>query len=215
MVAALVPVLCLPVLALGAGGRLAPVDYPGDFAVSRAVMDRDPRRGSVLILPWTQYIAPQWNSGRPVFDPAQRWFSRPTLGGADLVVRGMRVEAEEEQVRLAGRLVGGDARLDQPALATLGVRYVLLTKLEGWEEQADRVEGLELVHEGAVLRLYRAESSSDGPPVTPRASIPVIAGTALAAGLALWAFAPVSLLRRVTHWYTPRTPEGSRGGEDR
>lgn len=211
--AALVPVLSLPVLAFAAGGRLAPVDYPDDFAVSRVVVDGDPRSGGVLILPWTQYIAPEWNRGRPVFDPAQRWFSRPMLGSADLVVRGVRIEAEQERVRAAGRLAGGDAPLNQPALATLGVRYVLLTKLQGWEEQADRLEGLQLVHEGAALRLYRAEDSSDGPSFTPGRRIPVIAGTALAAGLALWAFVPASLLRRVTHWYTPLAPGGSRGGE--
>ncbi len=177
------PVLVLPVLAGGAGGRLVPVRYQEDFARARALMAVDPVAGAVLVLPWGQYVAPAYNGGRPVLDPALRWFPRRTVGSADLPLQGVLVAGEDPYAALAAPVAQGGAPLAE-ALAPLGVRYVLVNELDGWEDQAARLEGLDLVLDGAALRLYRAPPP-DAVDLPAAPAAPVLSATALSLAVAL------------------------------
>lgn len=177
-VAALAPVLVLPVLAGGAAGRLAAVAYPPAYAQARAAMAQDREAGAVLVLPWSAYIAPSYNGGQPLLDPAQRWFARRTIASQDLVVGDIVLPAE-----------------DLSATPTGDVRYVLVNKLGPWQRDARRLAGLEVVVDSPALRLYRAPPPQEVTYPAPPAA-PVVAGTALAAALALAAAGRVVAGRR-------------------
>lgn len=171
------PVLALPVLALGAGGRLAAVTYPPGYGQARAVAAADPAPGAVLVLPFNAYLAPAWNGGRAVLDPATRLFPRRTVTSGDLVAHGIVVAGEDPY---AARLA--DAAPDR--LDDLGVRYVLVNKLGPWQRDAARLSGLELVLDDPVLRLYRTEGPTGALPPGPPPAL-VLAGDAAAAALTL------------------------------
>jgi hypothetical protein len=175
------PVLALPVLALGAGGRLAAVTYPAGYAQARALVAADPAPGAVLVLPWNAYVAPAWNGGRGVLDPAGKFFARRTVTNGDLVAHGVVVQGEDPYAARVGEAL--EAGRIEP-----GIRYVVVNKLGPWERDARRLEGLDLVLDDPALRLYRADAAAGAVPPGPPAA-PVLAGTAAAAALTLAAVA--------------------------
>ncbi|WP_017585085.1 NACHT domain-containing protein [Nocardiopsis ganjiahuensis] len=142
----LLPVVVLPGLLWGAGGRLTPVEYPGAWLAAQEAVAADERPGAVLVLPWSAYRGLEW-SGEPVvvLDPATKLFDRRTLWNDDLSIGtpdGGRVvvSGEDTRAREAARLLEPDPVTglpsaervsDQDALAELlgglGVRYVVVS----------------------------------------------------------------------------------------
>ena len=141
-VAGVVAVLALlPGLALGAGGRLAPVEYPPVWAQVRAVLDGDPRPGAVVVLPWGPYRRFDWNAGRVVLDPAQRITARPVVQDDGLPLRSGRIEGEDAGAARVAALLRGDGDLAGP-LAGAGHRYVLVhTSAPGADRVVRRLGG--------------------------------------------------------------------------
>ncbi|WP_324273093.1 hypothetical protein [Blastococcus brunescens] len=90
--AVLLPVIAVPDLVWGVGGRLQAVDYPADWERVRDVLADDEHPGDVLVLPFGAYRAFGWNDDRPQLDPAPRWLPRPTITDDALVVDGRVVE---------------------------------------------------------------------------------------------------------------------------
>jgi hypothetical protein len=186
------PVLLLPVLAWGAAGRLAAVDYPPAFAEAREAMAADPAPGAVLVLPWHLYQPYPWNGGRVVLDPAQRWFTRRAVGNDDLELVGLTVPGEDPYGNRLGRLVRGSAAL-APALPGAGIRYVLVFKVGDWAAWPGRLDGLDPALDRPDLALYRvpalpAEVRLPAPPPPP-----VVLADLAALTLVVWAFAGRSL----------------------
>ncbi|GHC75803.1 hypothetical protein GCM10007079_11480 [Nocardiopsis terrae] len=140
------PVVVLPGLLWGAGGRLAPVQYPDSWLAARDAVAADDRPGAVLVLPWSAYRGLEW-SGEPVvvLDPATKLFDRRTLWNDDLRVGAedggsVVVTGEDARAREAARLLepdpetalpGSGRSRDPDALAELlgglGVRYVVVS----------------------------------------------------------------------------------------
>ncbi len=147
----LLPLALLPALANGVGGRLEPVRYPASWETARELVARSQVRGDLLVLPFTAYRAPAWNDGRPVLDPAGRYFDRTTLTDDRLVVGGRTVAGEDRkaaQVRQALR-----SRDVPRALARLGVGLVVLdTTAPAADRAARQVRGLQRVG-GTDLRV--------------------------------------------------------------
>ncbi|MCO6005977.1 hypothetical protein NE236_13375 [Actinoallomurus purpureus] len=155
--ALLVPVALLPGLAWGAGGRLAAVRYPADWARARAVVRADP--GDVLVLPWEAYRSYPWNHGRRVLDPLPRFLpGRVILNDAVRVGttgrRDLRMAAEDPRARALGPLIRSGAPLTG-ALRARGVRYVAVDAPESLGVPAERLAGTERVAAGPDLVLYR------------------------------------------------------------
>jgi hypothetical protein len=123
--AVIAPVVLLPGLAWGLAGRLRPVGYPADWARAREVIDGDPARGSVLLLPWAAYRRYPWNGGEAAYDPWTLLLGREVISNDGLQV-GNLVLAEEsaDSVRL-GRIVARPGSLTGP-LRRAGVRYVVI-----------------------------------------------------------------------------------------
>ncbi|MBB2909776.1 hypothetical protein FHS43_001022 [Streptosporangium becharense] len=157
-VAVAVPVLVLPTFALGAFGRLAAVDYPGEWRRVQAIVNADPAPGALLSLPWGAHRAFAWNGGRVVLDPATKMFARPVVWNDALVVGlpgggRLRLAAESPRAARAEAALRAGPDLRARALAGLGIRYVL--------EQSNEnkfYDGV-VVFQGRELRLLRLSGS--------------------------------------------------------
>lgn len=185
VVGVLLPLALLPALANGIGGRLEPVRYPAAWETARDLVARSDARGDLLVLPFTAYRAPAWNDGRPVLDPAGRYFDRTTVTDDRLVVRGRTVAGEDPraaQVRRALR-----SRDVPRALARLGIGLVVLdTTAPDADRAARQVRGLTRVG-GTDLRVL----------AVPGARAPQVDDTdrvVMTAVWAVWAIAVVGAL---------------------
>jgi hypothetical protein len=125
VLALLAPVLLLPGLAWGAAGRLHAVSYPADWLRARQIVDRDPRPGSVLLLPWAQYRRYPWNNFEAVYDPWPRLLARTMIWNDALRVGPVTVAAESAQARRLGPVVTS-GRPMTTALRMAGIRYVVI-----------------------------------------------------------------------------------------
>ncbi|MFD0901471.1 hypothetical protein [Actinomadura sediminis] len=147
---AFVPVLLLPTLAWGAAGELRAVQYPDDWKRARTIIDGDPARGDVLLLPWAQYRSYEWNHGRRVLDPLPRYLDRRVIVNDSVTVGGTTVATEDPRaVRLAGAAVSGSP--PAAVLRDAGVRYVVV------DAEIDRFRpiGAARVLHGPHLAVYR------------------------------------------------------------
>ena len=145
---ALLPVVLLPDLAWGAGGKLRPVSYPAEWTTVADIVAAEP--GPVVSLPLSAYRDYPWNPGAVVLDPMERYLASPVviddrLRVGDMVTRGESDAAAGVRARLAaGRPVAGDH-----------VRWVLVQRDTGGTVPATALAGLTPVHRGAVLELFR------------------------------------------------------------
>jgi hypothetical protein len=171
--AVLVPVVVLPGLLWGAGGRLAPVDYPSAWTRAQEAVAADDVPGAVLVLPWSAYRGLEWSGETVVvLDPATKAFDRRTLWNDDLVVGtpdggAVVVAGEDARARAAARALEVDPATGLPALAEqgrteelarvlggLGVRHVVVSAPidnQFWLQGA----GMEIVVDSGDLTLLR------------------------------------------------------------
>jgi hypothetical protein len=160
--AVLLPVIAVPDLVWGVGGRLQPVEYPADWQRVRDTLADDDRPGDVLVLPFGAYRAFDWNADRPQLDPAARWLPRPTITDDALFVDGKAVQGEDLRARAVA------AETDDPeALAELGVGWVLVERGTPGRAVPDAVTALPLVVDGPDLDLYRVPDALPGPQPSP------------------------------------------------
>lgn len=96
--AIVIPLAAMPDLGWGLAGDLKPVHYPNSWAHAREVARYVPD-GDILVLPFTSYRQPKWNHGRPVFDPAGRYFERTTVVNDELLVSGKAIAGEDPRAR--------------------------------------------------------------------------------------------------------------------
>jgi hypothetical protein len=157
--AALALLLAAPGL-WGIGGRLDPVVFPRAWETSRTAIHSRP--GTVLALPWNEYLDLAFADGRRCLNPAPDF-----LGGDVLVSRdpevGPRVqEGSDPRIAAAQRAVDR-IRAGQPVaaeLAHLGVRWVFLMHEVDWRAYRGLAEdrGLEQVVAGSAAGLYRVKA---------------------------------------------------------
>ncbi|WP_174564949.1 hypothetical protein [Actinomadura chibensis] len=176
LAAVAVPVFLLPTLAFGAAGDLRAVRYPDDWARARRIVDGDPAKGDVLVLPWAAYRSYPWNHGRRVLDPLPRYLHRRVVVNDAVTVGGATVAPEDPKaVRLA------PATASAAALRAAGVRYVVVDA----ETAAHRPAGeVREVLRGRDLAVYRIDGSAappgDGVPVAPAVAAWAVTGLAVA-----------------------------------
>ena len=164
--AALLPLVVLPDLAWGVGGRLEPVDLPPAWGVARQELMASDAPGDVLVLPWGAFRAFGFNAGRTSLDPAPRWLPRPS------VVDGRLAVARGEEVAFVGaeseRSIEVQRLLDRgtPAVAELGrlgIGWVVVEKDTPGEVPTRFLDGAELVEADPALELWQVPSATDGP----------------------------------------------------
>ncbi len=138
---ALLPVLALPALGWGVGGRLGPADYPPSWTALRsAVADAPP--GEVASLPWTLYRRLDFAGDRVVLDPLPRLLDRRVLVNDDLALTARTVRGEDPRAALVGAGLA-DGRPLPELLRSAGVRYaVVLRDQPGAAEAEAALAGL-------------------------------------------------------------------------
>lgn len=157
VVGVLLPLAALPSLVDGVGGRLAPVDYPASWREARSVVASSDVPGDLLVLPFTAYRAPAWNDGRPVLDPAGRYFDRTTVADDRLLVDGRVVAGEDPRAAAVRRVLAGDDV--EEGLARLGIGLVVLDTTAPDADAADAaVRDLEVVG-GTELRVLAVDGA--------------------------------------------------------
>ena len=118
---AVLPVLALPGLAWGVGGRLAAAHYPADWLELRAAVAQAPP-GEVAVLPWGTYRRLDWAGDRVVLDPLPRLLDRRTLADDALPLSRVTVRGEDPRAaRVSAGLAAGERLPD--LLRSAGVRY--------------------------------------------------------------------------------------------
>jgi hypothetical protein len=149
----------------GAGGQLRSTPLPSEWDRARAAVRDDP--GTVLALPFFQYLDLDIADGRRVLNPLPLWFGGDVLNASDPRLPGGRAkEQDDPRAETAAQLiaanVGGAAVA--PGLARLGVRWVAVAAgggvLRGRSigdlhvEALDEDPGLDHVVDGASIDLY-------------------------------------------------------------
>jgi hypothetical protein len=125
VLAMLAPVVLLPGLAWGLGGRLRPVQYPADWLAARQIIDSSAQRGSVLLLPWAAYRRYPWDNGEAVYDPWDKLLSREVISNDGLEVGTETLTQESAASIRLNRIVSASGPLTQ-RLRAAGVRYVVV-----------------------------------------------------------------------------------------
>ncbi|MEV4255236.1 hypothetical protein AB0J52_18960 [Spirillospora sp. NPDC049652] len=187
VVLAVLPLVLLPSLALGAGGRLRPVEYPDGWDVAREAVHADPVRGDVLVLPWATYRSYPWNGGRTSLDALPRFLDRRVVTADAVVVGSTTVPAEDPAARALDPVVAGGGPL-VPALRAAGVRYVALDAETGADTPwRARLAGAETVLSTPDLVLFRIPD-----PARPEESRAPLVPTAMSwivlVSLIVWSF---------------------------
>ncbi|MCG5461066.1 DUF3367 domain-containing protein [Micromonospora sp. MED01] len=186
------PVAVLPDLAFGGAGRLRPVSYPAEWQRVAEHIEEEP--GEILSLPLSAYRAYPWNPGRVVLDPAPRHLPGTVLTDDTLRVGDVAVAGENPRVREIRR-----ALAEGRPVWTTGVRWVLVQHEVSGEVDPQVLGGLERVHDGQFLTLYRNPETVLQPGGSGLARLAVVA--ALSAALLVVIAAAVSALhRRATAW---------------
>jgi hypothetical protein len=157
--AALLPIVLLPGLAWGVGGRLEPVHYPRDWYTVRSALARDPGPGDVLVLPFQPFRQFGWNDRRTQLDPAPRFLPRPAVVDDTLVVDDRALQGEDPRAAEVGAAIGDPGRL-----ARLGGGWVLVEHGTPGTVDPSELAGLTPVVDGRWLALYRVPGDIAAPP---------------------------------------------------
>lgn len=193
----LLPLVVLPDIAWGVGGRLGVATYPDAWQQARAVLAEDPRPGDVAVLPWSTFRRFPWNAGRTMLDPAPRWLPRPTVVADSLAVATPNgivvVPGDDPRAQAVGTALA-DGNL--PELARLGIGWVLVEQQSGALPPATAAspaaapvaapDGVVPVMVGEAVELYAVpgDIAVPGPP-TGATLVAAVNGAALAGLIAL------------------------------
>ena len=123
------PVVLLPSLAWGVGGRIDAVDVPADLRAVAAMLSQD-APGTVGLLPWSQYRRYEWNGGRVSLTLVPRMVDQRVILDDRLPLAGGQVPGEDPTARaVTDRIEAGVSPL--AALAAEGVRWIVVEKGTG------------------------------------------------------------------------------------
>ena len=123
------PVVLMPSLAWGVGGRLDAVDVPADLRAVTAELSQE-APGTVGLLPWSQYRRYEWNRGRVSLTLVPRMVDQRVILDDRLPLTGGEVPGEDPTARaVTDRIEAGVSPL--AALAAEGVRWIVVEKGTG------------------------------------------------------------------------------------
>ena len=151
----------------GVNGRLEPTDIPSSWYEARELISDDP--GTVLALPWENYLDLQIAGSRRVHHPAPIFLEGDVIVSSDLGLpdsSGERLDPREPFAdEIVARMRSGAHTSD--AMADLGVRWVFLLRTTDWATYTGLFDdpGLDLVVDDGTLALYEVRGWS-GPITT-------------------------------------------------
>jgi hypothetical protein len=170
-VAALLPLLLVPILLWGAGGQLKSVQYPADWYAVRAILDKSAGDSPVVVLPWHMYLRLSFAGnqgslpGRVVANPASHFFPQNVVTGNDAELRGVPAinTTPLERVINTKLLPQRNTVTDAGAvLRPYKVRYIILYKEADWGtyDWLDHQTDLRVAYDGPHIRLYEVRAGN-------------------------------------------------------
>jgi hypothetical protein len=207
--AVLLPIALMPDLAYGGLGRLSPVEYPREWSAVRHIIATDRQPGDVLVLPTGAFRQFGWNSGRTQLDPAPRFLTRTVVLDDTLLVGNQQVRGDDPR---AERVLAA-ASSGQP-LGPLGIGWVLVERGTPGSTDPAELTGLEPVHTGRWLSLFRVPGPVTSVPTPHDRLLPVLLVDILALALVGTAVLRRWLLigRLMGLWNVAMTGNGDRPG---
>ncbi|MBV8960394.1 MAG: hypothetical protein JO087_16630 [Actinobacteria bacterium] len=145
----------------GVGGRLEPVQFPDGWKRVRAEVTRHP--GTVLALPWHEYLDIGFAGGRRVLNPLPDYLGGDVITSSDPELGAGDQERADRRERRA-RVVVAELRNGRPAsenLAQLGVRWVVVMHQVDWASYTGlaRDDGLTATVRSPSVDLYEVRDS--------------------------------------------------------
>lgn len=167
----------------GLGGAVAPVSFPHGWAAAREVVRASP--GTVVALPWHEYLDVGFAGGRRVFNPTPDYFGGDVVFSSDPELGRPSTEQTDPRERHVDE-VARQIRLGRPqssALARLGVRWVVLLHEVDWRryQSLSADGGLMAEVRAPTIELYRvadwpgAVVDADGAAVDHRSPVAPVA----------------------------------------
>ena len=192
-----IPVVVLPSLAWGVGGRLSPVHYPSEWLAVRDQVAALPGRGDVVSLPFAAYRRPDWNHDRITLDPMPRMLDRVVLVNDDLPLTGGTVHGENQRAAAVSTAIRAGEPL-APVLRAQGIGLAVVDLTAPGADQArSSLIGLPVLHAGPGLLLVDTSPAGPAPGRPTRLVVGATIGWLfLAAAIAVVAAVRVTAFRR-------------------
>ena len=161
---ALVPVVTLPSLAWGVGGRLVATDVPEDLRSAATLLSREVP-GTAGLLPWGQYRRYAWNGDRVSLTLVPRMVAQHVLFDDSLPLTGGTVAGEDPAAaRVSAAVAAGADPVE--ALRLEGVRYVVVERRAGGEPPGEAVPaGAQVLADGAHVLVLDLDPGAAADPV--------------------------------------------------
>ena len=160
------PVVLLPTLAWGVGGRVTAVEVPDDLR-SVATTLSEARPGTVGLLPWSQYRRYGWNGDRVSLTLVPRMVDQRVLLDDGLPLATGRVPGEDPAARPVGeRIAAGVAarRGARRGRGPLGRRREGHRAAGCRRSPVDLPPGAQVVHDGPSATRRGASTAGPGAP---------------------------------------------------
>ena len=197
---AVLPLLALPGLAWGVGGRLAGSDYPPSWTALRDAAGP----GEVASLPWTLYRRFDWTGDRVVLDPLPRALDRPVLVNDDLPLSGRTVRGEDARAAAVTAGLAAGRPLAE-LLREAGVAQAVVHRTQPGAAESERaLAGLPVRLDTPDLLLVEIPGATGG----TRPTRPAVAWAGLGITLRALSGAAATAWRRDRRLLQSRPPEG-------
>ncbi len=160
---AVLPVVLLPSLAWGVGGRVTAVDVPDDLRTTATQLSAAPP-GSVGLLPWSQYRRYGWNGDRVSLTLVPRMVDQRVVLDDSLPLAEGIVPGEDPAARAVGARIAAGVTPVQ-ALADEGVRWVVIEKDTGFPDPAAGAglpASARVVHDGPSVQVIELTGGAQG-----------------------------------------------------
>jgi len=178
----LLPVLALPSLVWGEGGRLSAVAYPDDLSRVREALASSSDGTNAVSLPWGTFRRYPWNTPRTVLDPVPRAMPVTVVADDSLVVATshglVTVPGDDPDSAVVQGAVDAHRQLG-PVLAGIGVGWAVVAE-DLRDAEADLPAGAVPVVRGTTFSLFRLPGAAEPSRPTGAAVLLVGAGDALA-----------------------------------
>jgi hypothetical protein len=146
-----------PLLLLGFGGQVKPVQYPSDwYAVNSYIVHDSGCSGSILFFPWHEYMSFSW-IGAIVANPAPSFFQCPVISGTDMEWGGEIGNSVDHEGQAVEQWLAAGGATD--LLHAYNIHYVVLAKELDWQSYIGMGTNPELqpVMETATLVVYKVK----------------------------------------------------------
>ena len=126
------PLAYTPTIFGGLNGQIAPSHLPASWDRTQAITAH--RSGSMLFLPWEEYMSFPFTRGRAIANPAPTSFDGEVISGTNVQLAGLLTDSTSPRSAYIERVLAqhGAAGPMGSLMAPLGVQYVALAKTVDW-----------------------------------------------------------------------------------